>query len=264
MINKSFLGIITFVGFIGKTILDFLASIGTIFIFFFEVLKTVFLSTFYWKETLKYLINIGYFSIAVVSFTAFFTGAALALQSYNGFSRMHAESAVAAVVALSLTRELAPVLTGIMLAGRVSGAIAAEMATMKVSEQIDALYTMRINPISYMIIPRIIAGIITSPILLIIADVIGVFGSYLVAVYKLGFNAETYMIKTLNSVELNDIMTGVYKSIIFGLIVCFIGSFYGYRTKDGALGVGRATNSAVVTASIIILLANYIVTSIIT
>lgn len=253
--------IVNFIPLLGRATIEFVGAIGQVVMFFCCTAKKAVTPPFYWRELLRHIINIGYFSLPVVGFTAIFTGAALALQSYNGFSRVHAESAVAMVVVLSLTRELAPVLTGLMLSGRVGGAIAAEIATMRVSDQIDALHTMRVDPLRFLVAPRLIAGCLVGPFLVLVADVIGIFGGYLVAVYKLGFNSGKYLEKTVSILEVSDIMTGVYKSIAFGCIVCVIGSFYGYNTDNGASGVGKATNSAVVLASIIILLSNYIITS---
>jgi phospholipid/cholesterol/gamma-HCH transport system permease protein len=184
----------------------------------------------------------------------------LALQSYTGFSRFSAESSIASVVVLSITRELGPVLAGLMLAGRVGAAIAAEIGTMKVTEQIDALYTLGADPFKYLFGPRVIAGIITLPLLVILADIIGVFGGYLVSIYKLGFSPYSYLQNTFDYLETSDVTSGLIKAAFFGLIVTSMGCYHGYFSAGGAQGVGKATTNAVVSASILILLANYIIT----
>jgi phospholipid/cholesterol/gamma-HCH transport system permease protein len=204
---------------------------------------------------------IGFYSLPVVGMTALFSGAVLALQSYTGFSRfMAAESSVATVVVLSITRELGPVMAGLMVAGRVGAAIAAEIGTMKVTEQIDALYTLSTEPIKYLVSPRLLACLIMLPCLVIVADVIGVFGGYLVCVYKLGFNKMYYVKNTFKYLEMIDVISGLVKSAVFGVIIALIGCYNGYKSDKGAQGVGAATTAAVVNSSALILLANYIIT----
>ena len=173
----------------------------------------------------------------VVGLTAIFTGMVLALQSYTGFSRFSAESAIPNVVVLSITRELAPVLAGLMVAGRAGAAIAAEIGTMKVTEQIDALKTLSTNPYSYLVIPRVIAGILSLPFLVLIGDIIGVFGGYLICVNILNFNPSVYLQNTYNFVEFIDVFSGLVKASVFGFIITFIGCYFGFRTKGGAQGL---------------------------
>jgi phospholipid/cholesterol/gamma-HCH transport system permease protein len=185
----------------------------------------------------------------------------LALQSYTGFSRFSAESAIPNVVVLSITRELAPVLAGLMVAGRAGAAIAAEIGTMKVTEQIDALKTLSTNPFSYLVTPRVIAGIISLPFLVLIGDIIGVLGGYLICVNLLNFNPSVYLQNTYNFVEFIDIFSGLVKAAVFGFIITFIGCYFGFNTKGGAQGVGQSTTYSVVSSSILILLMNYIITS---
>lgn len=257
--------------FIFKGILDILELIGAIIVaFFFRVgrltlfaLNTIYYSVtppYYPRLILKQFVEIGYFSLPVIGLTAIFTGAVLALQSYTGFSRFSAESSVATVVVLSITRELGPVLAGLMVAGRVGAAIAAEIGTMKVTEQLDALITLSTNPFKYLVAPRIIASVLMLPCLVIIADVIGVFGGYLVSTSKLGFNPYTYINNTFTYLEANDVISGLVKAGVFGFIIALFGCYFGYHSKGGARGVGTATTNAVVTASIVILLSNYIIT----
>jgi phospholipid/cholesterol/gamma-HCH transport system permease protein len=208
----------------------------------------------------KQFVEIGFYSLPVIGLTAIFTGAVLALQSYTGFARFNAESSIASVVVLSITRELGPVLGGLMLAGRVGAAIAAEIGTMKVTEQIDALYTLNTDPFKFLVIPRVLAGIIMLPCLVLIADVIGVFGGYLVSIYKLGFSPYSYLRSTVNYLEVADVVSGLIKASVFGFIVTLMGCYHGYNSQGGAQGVGAATTSSVVSASILILVANYIIT----
>ena len=203
------------------------------------------------------MLDIGYFSLPVVGLTALFTGMVLALQSYTGFARFSAEGAVATVVVLSITRELGPVIAGLMVAGRIGASIAAEIGTMRVTEQIDALYTLSTNPMKYLVAPRIIAGVVTLPILVVIADIIGVFGGYVVGVYKLDFNAAVYLKQTFDFLEFMDVFSGLVKAAVFGFIITLMGCYHGYRSEGGAQGVGRATTNAVVSASILILVFNY-------
>jgi len=206
------------------------------------------------------LISIGFYSLPVIGLTAIFTGAVLALQTYTGFSRMHAESSIASVIVISITRELGPVLAGLMLAGRVAGSVAAEIGAMKITEQIDALYTLNTDPIKYLITPKVIAGTLMLPFLVLMADVIGIFGGYLVAVYKIGFEYHSYLNSTIKFLEYKDVVSGLIKAAAFGFVVTLIGCFYGYRASGGASGVGVAATQAVVTASILILLLNYVIT----
>lgn len=245
---------------IGNTFIAFLQDLGKLAIFLFYVTKALLSPPFYFKMLGKQMLEIGYYSLPVVGLTAIFTGAVLALQTYTGFIRFNAESAIASVVVLSITRELGPVLAGLMLAGRVSATIAAEIGTMSVTEQIDALSTLNTDPIKYLVVPRIIAGLLMLPCLVVVADIIGVLGGYLVATCKLNFSPYTYLENTINFVQFQDILSGIIKSLTFGFIVSFVGCFYGYNCKQGAQGVGSSTTSAVVTASILILLSNYIIT----
>ncbi|MEM6812117.1 MAG: ABC transporter permease [Pseudomonadota bacterium] len=247
---------------IGHAILSFLQSIGALFSFIGVATFHSFTPRFYPLLILKQFINIGYYSLPVVGMTALFTGMVLALQSYTGFTRFNAESAIAGVVALSITRELAPVLAGLMVAGRVGASIAAEIGTMRVTEQIDALKTLSVNPYKYLIAPRILAGLFMLPILVLIGDIIGIFGGYAVAIYNLGFSSGSYLSQTWDILERMDVISGLIKAAVFGFIVSVVGCYYGYNSGRGAQGVGTATTYAVVTSSIMILIFNYILTQI--
>ena len=207
------------------------------------------------------MIFIGFYSLPVVSLTAFFTGGALALQIYYGGNQFNSEIIVSSIVALGITRELGPVLGGIVVAGRVSSAIAAELGTMRVTEQIDALKTLSADPISYLVVPRIIAGIIMLPILIIFADIIGIMGGWFIGIQSLDFNGSVYIKNTIDFLDASDIYSGLIKASVFGFIISVMGSYQGFHSRGGAQGVGRATTNAVVSASVLILASNYIMTN---
>ncbi len=206
------------------------------------------------------LIEMGFFSLPVVALTAVFTGMVLALQSYTGFARFSAQGAVANLVVLSVTRELGPVLAGLMVAGRVGAAMAAELGTMRVTDQIDALSTLSTNPMKYLVAPRLLAGTIALPLLVVVADILGVLGGFIVSTLKLGFNVSAYLSNTLNFVQVNDIVSGLAKAAVFGFLIALMGCYQGYNSKGGAQGVGAATTLAVVSASILILAFDYVLT----
>jgi len=247
---------------IGHSLLSFLQSIGRLSFFIGKASGHCFLPPFYPRLIIKQFIDIGYYSLPVVGMTALFTGMVLALQSYTGFTRFNAESAVAGVVALSVTRELAPVLAGLMVAGRVGASIAAEIGTMRVTEQIDALVTLSVSPFKYLIAPRVIAGTIMLPLLVLIGDIIGIYGGYLVSVYNLGFSSANYIIQTWDILQRMDVISGLIKASAFGFIVSMMGCYHGFNSGRGAQGVGTATTYAVVSASILILVFNYILTQV--
>ncbi len=247
---------------IGHSILSFFQSIGALAMFIGKATAQCFMPTFYPKLILKQFIDIGYYSLPVVGMTALFTGMVLALQSYTGFTRFNAEGAIAGVVALSVTRELAPVLAGLMVAGRVGASIAAEIGTMRVTEQIDALVTLSVNPYKYLIAPRVIAGTLMLPILVLVGDIIGIYGGYIVSIYNLGFSSGTYINQTWDILERIDVLSGLIKAAMFGFIVSMMGCYHGFNSGRGAQGVGTATTYAVVSASILILISNYIMTQI--
>lgn len=247
---------------IGATIINLLHSIGTLAIFISRSVMHVFVPPFFPRLITRQFVDIGYYSLPVVGMTALFTGMVLALQSYTGFTRFNAESAVAAVVVLSITRELSPVLAGLMVAGRVGAAMAAEIGTMRVTEQIDALTTLSVNPFKYLIAPRIIAGTLMLPLLVLTGDIIGVFGGYLVSIYNLGFSPGSYLHQTWDILERIDVVSGLVKAGVFGFIVAVMGCYNGFNSGRGAQGVGAATTYAVVSSSILILIFNYILTQV--
>ncbi len=252
------------------TILD---RIGRRFILFFEQTGVWFDAlwrTFAWafrrpydvKEWFKQMVRVGVDSIPVVFLTTMFTGMVLALQTFTGFQRVNAEQFVASVVSLAMLRELAPVLVGLMVAGRIGSSMAAEIGTMKVTEQIDALKALATEPIQYLFVPRVIAGLIMLPFLCILGDALGIYGGYLVAVKLLKSNPVVYKQNTFQFLAMNDVWSGLIKSAVFGLILTLTGCVRGYHTTGGAEGVGRATTNAVVSASLIILLTDFFLTKI--
>jgi len=245
---------------IGRLFLDFLSAIGHLALFAGIAIRHAVTAPFYPRIIGRQMLDIGYYSLPVVGLTAIFTGMVLALQSHTGFSRFEAESAVATIVVLSMTRELGPVLAGLMVAGRVGASMAAELGTMRVTEQIDALSTLATDPYKYLVAPRLIAGLLMLPVLVLVADIIGVFGGYLVGIYKLGFGAQEYLNRTVEFLETEDVVSGLVKAAVFGFLVALMGCYHGYNSRGGAQGVGAATTKAVVSASILILTANYIVT----
>ena len=245
---------------LGRMTLALLATIGAVSAFAWQALRRTVQPPYYRRQILRQMLEIGYYSLPVVGLTAIFTGMVLALQSYTGFARFSAESAIPNVVVVSLTRELGPVLAGLMVAGRVGAAMAAEIGTMRVTEQIDALKTLSTDPFKYLVAPRLIAGVVTLPILVLIADIIGVMGGFLVGVYKLDFNDATYLRNTVDFLQFQDVLSGLVKAAVFGFLITLMGCYHGYTSKGGAQGVGIATTNAVVSASILILTANYFIT----
>jgi phospholipid/cholesterol/gamma-HCH transport system permease protein len=251
---------IRFLASVGAASLSFLAAAGRLVLFAGRALAAGFTPPYYPALILRQIVYIGYFSLPVVGLTALFTGMVLALQSYTGFARFNAESAIATVVVLSVTRELGPVIAGLMVAGRVGAAMAAEIGTMRVTEQIDALTTLSTDPLRYLVLPRLLAGLVTLPALVVVADILGVFGGFLVSTYKLNFNPATYLTQTERYLETMDVVSGLVKAAVFGFIVALMGCYHGYYSRGGAEGVGQATTNAVVSASILILLFNYFLT----
>ena len=245
---------------IGHVVLSSFGTIGRLAIFALDGVSHCFRPPYYPRIMLRQMIEIGFYSLPVVGLTGVFAGMVLALQSYTGFARFSAEGAIANVVVLSITRELGPVLAGLMVAGRIGAAMAAEVGTMRVTEQIDALTTLSTNPMKYLVAPRLIAGVAMMPFLVLVADIIGVFGGYLVAVYKLDFNPSIYLQNTWEFLEFGDVFSGLVKAAVFGFIVTLMGCYHGYNSGRGAQGVGAATTNAVVSAAIMILCFDYILT----
>ncbi|PWK62885.1 phospholipid/cholesterol/gamma-HCH transport system permease protein [Roseicyclus mahoneyensis] len=245
---------------IGRSTLALLSAIGRVAIYAAQAVSHILRPPFYPREFLHQLLHIGWLSLPVVGLTALFTGGALALQIYAGGSRFDAQAVVPQIVAIGIVRELGPVLGGLMVAGRVAAAIAAEIGTMKVTEQIDALVTLSTNPLKYLTVPRILAATISLPVLVAVGDAIGIFGGYLVSTTRLGFNEAAYLRNTVDFLEPWDVTSGLIKGAVFGFLVALMGCYHGMNSGRGAQGVGRATTNAVVSASILILAANYLLT----
>ncbi len=248
--------------YIGQMAENFVRITGEIFLMLYEAIRWMFVPPFKLRNIFKQMEFVGVKSMFVVLLTGSFTGMVLALQSYNALKRFGAESLVGPTVALSMARELGPVLTGLMVTGRAGSAMATELGTMRVTEQIDALYTMAVNPIKYLVMPRILAGILMLPVLTVIADFIGVAGGYFIGVHVLGINPGVYIGRTIDFVKVEDIFDGITKSFFFGLILSLVACYQGFYTKGGAEGVGRAATQSVVMSSVLILVADYFLTSI--
>jgi phospholipid/cholesterol/gamma-HCH transport system permease protein len=245
---------------IGRSTLAMLSAMGRVAIYAALAVTHILRPPFYPREFLHQLLHVGWLSLPVVGLTALFTGGALALQIYAGGSRFDAQAVVPQIVAIGIVRELGPVLGGLMVAGRVAAAIAAEIGTMKVTEQIDALVTLSTNPLKYLTVPRILAATLSLPVLVAVGDAIGIFGGYLVSTTRLGFNEAAYLRNTVDFLEVWDVTSGLIKGAVFGFLVALMGCYHGMNSGRGAQGVGRATTNAVVSASILILAANYLLT----
>ena len=244
----------------GAATLGLLAAIGRLAIFVGQTLSHLVRPPFYMREFGHAMVQIGYFSLPVVGLTALFTGGALALQIYAGGSRFDAQAVVPQIVAIGMVRELGPVLVGLMIAARVTSSIAAEIATMKVTEQIDALVTLSTNPMKYLTLPRVLAATLVMPVLVGIGDVIGIMGGFLVGTERLGFNAAAYLKNTADFLTRLDIVSSLAKGAVFGFIAALMGCYYGMQSDRGAMGVGRATKTSVVAAAVLILAANFLLT----
>ena len=247
---------------IGAAVLGALAAVGRVVSFALNTISHLLRPPFYWREFLAALVQIGWLSLPVVGLTALFTGGALALQIYAGGSRFNAEAVVPSIVAIGMLRELGPVLGGLMVAARVASSIAAEIGTMKVTEQIDALVTLSTDPMKYLTLPRVLAATVSVPLLVAVGDAIGIMGGYMVGTTRLGFNPSAYLQNTADFLESWDVISGMLKGAAFGFIVALMGCYHGMQSGRGAQGVGAATKSAVVAASVLILAANYLLTEV--
>ena len=250
---------VKFFDFLGSLVIRFIEESGRIMLLFIKTPMWIFRPPLNLKNIVRQMEEVGVNSIPVVLIMSIFTGMVLALQSYTAFRRFNAEAFIGTVVALSMVRELGPVLSGLMVSGRVGAAMAAELGTMQVTEQIDALYALATNPIKFLIVPRFLAALFVMPVLVILADIIGIIGGYLVSVILLGTNSTIYIKRTWDYMELEDIYTGLLKACIFGIIIATISCYQGFSTRGGAEGVGKATTRAVVLSSLIILISNYFI-----
>ncbi|WP_419730534.1 MlaE family ABC transporter permease [Lichenicola sp.] len=245
---------------LGRGVLDTIAGAGRLALFALEGLSHLFRPPFYWRNFVTAFVEFAYFSLPVVALTAIFSGMVIALQSFTGFSRFGAQSAIAGIVVLSVVRELGPVLAGLIVAGRVGAAMAAEIGTMRVTDQIDALTTLSTNPMKYLVAPRLLAGLLALPLLVIVADILGVLGGFIVSVVKLGFSPSAYIANTFSFMQPIDVTVGLAKAAVFGFLIALMGCYTGYNSRGGAQGVGASTTSAVVAASILVLCFDYVLT----
>ncbi|MCQ9153972.1 MlaE family ABC transporter permease [Acidomonas methanolica] len=245
---------------LGRATLALVRHAGALTLFALLGLSHLVRPPFYWRVFVASLIDIAYYSLPVVALTAVFSGGVIALQSYTGFAQYHVQSAIAGIVVLAVVRELGPVLAGLMVAGRVGAAMSAEIGTMRVTDQIDALYTLSTDPMKYLVAPRLLAGTVALPFLVAIADILGVLGGFAVSTTKLGFEPGAYIIATFNAVKPLDVTVGLVKAAVFGFLIALLGCYHGYTSRGGAEGVGAATTSAVVSASILLLAFDYLIT----
>ena len=248
---------------VGAAVIAALRAIGRLAMFAWSILARAATPPWYPARLVEQMIVIGWFSLPVVGLTALFTGSALAQQIYIGGSRFNAASTVPAVTVIGIVRELGPVLGGLMVAGRVSSAMAAELGTMRVTEQIDALATLRTDPFRWLIVPRVTAAVIVMPFLVLVSNALGVMGGWAIATQRLGFNSGNYLSTTLKYLKWDDVASSMVKAAVFGFIIALMGCYHGFNSSGGAAGVGRATTNAVVTAFILILLSNLIITVIV-
>lgn len=246
---------------IGTNVLSFMSEMGEILLLFVRSIAWTFVPPFRVRNLIKQMEFIGVKSLFIVVLTGVFSGMVLALQSYYGFRKFGGESLLGGIVALSLAREMGPVMTALMVNARAGSAIAAELGTMRVTEQIDALEVMAINPVQYLVVPRIWAGVLMVPLLTAINILVGIVGGYFVGVVLLNINSGIFISKMTNMVEFSDLVQGMVKSVFFGLFLTLIGCYKGYYTYGGAEGVGRATTEAVVISSVSILIGTYVITS---
>ena len=246
---------------IGRAAVGLFAEIGRLGIYTGQVIGAALSPPWNLTQIWKQMIAIGFFSLPVVGLSAVFIGAALALNIYTGGNRFGAEQFVPNIVVLGITRELGATITGLMLAGRVSAGIAAEIGAMKVTEQIDALKTLSANPFRYLYAPRFLAACITLPMLVLVADIIGVMGGWLVSVFALDFDSTTYIRNTMDFLTMDDVMVGLIKAVVFGAVIAIMGCYQGSKSKAGATGVGRAATLSMVGAAVLVLAANYMMST---
>ena len=244
---------------IGRTFLNGLAAMGRLTLFALVAVRHCLTPPFYPRLLVRQMIEIGYYSLPYVGMTAVFTGMVLVLQTYTGFN-VNAEGLMPQIVVLSLTRELGPVLAALIVAGRIGASMAAEIGTMRVTEQIDALSTLSTNPYKYLIAPRLWAGVTMLPLLVGVGDAIGIFGGYFVAVHKLGFNEGNFLKNISEATKFLDVFSGLVKAAVFGFTITLMGCYHGFNSRGGAQGVGKATTNAVATSMILILILDYILT----
>lgn len=246
---------------IGRGTIAVVREVGRISRFALRGVLACLAGPFYWRAFFTSVMRIGFNSLPVVGLTAIFTGAALALNIYDGSARFNAETFLPQILGVSIVRELGPVLAALMLSGRSSSAMAAELGSMRVTDQIDAMSTLAVDPFKYLVSPRILATTLMTPFLVLVADIIGVYGGYLVAVHMLDFSGPIFIRNIAEFLQDRDVISGLIKAAVFGFLLSTMGCYYGYMSRGGAQGVGAATRSAVVASAVLILASNYIMTS---
>ncbi len=247
---------------IGRACIDGVEYLGRFGLFLVMAVVWTFIPPFKQRRLLQRVQFIGFRSLSVIALTGAFTGMVLGLQVFITLSRFGSEAFLGPAVALSLIRELGPVLSALMVTGRAGSALTAEIGIMRISEQIDALTVMALNPFRYLVVPTIVAGVITFPLMTAIFDVVGIFGGYLVGVKLMGLSTGTYFGEMQTFVHMDDITTGLWKSLSFGIIVTWVSTYKGFYTGHGAEGVSRATTQAVVLSSVLILVWDYFMGSV--
>ncbi len=246
---------------LGLLVAAFVKDLGGHLLMFLQFLRWLFVPPFRFRILFKQMEQIGVDSFMVVVLTGSFAGMVLSFETYHALRMFSAESLVGATLSLSMTRELGPVLTGLMVAGRAGSAMAAELGTMRVTEQIDALTAMAVNPIKYLIVPRILASAIMVPLLTVMCDFLGILGGYFISVSVLHISSGVFIGKILRYTELSDLYNGLIKAFVFGLILSTVGCYKGFNASGGAEGVGRATTKTVVISCVSILIADYFLTA---
>lgn len=249
---------------LGATVVEATEAWGRAWIFLWRTVLAACKPPFRLSLILRQIVQIGVNSTLVIALIGLFTGAVLAVQGVYTLNKFGASAYTGPAVALSLLRELGPVLTALMVIGRAGSAITAELGIMRITEQVDALKSMAVDPIKYLMVPRVIAGLIAMPLLVSIFNVMGIFGGYTVGVGLLGLSAGTFMTQIVSSVELVDVSSGAIKSVVFGLIFGWVSCFKGYTCGFGAQGVNKATTQSVVTSSVAVLVVDYFLTSVLT
>lgn len=252
---------IDYINVLGSYINNIVFQLGHFTLFILHSFLTFIKKPLHRKQLIEQMYLVGIQSFGIIFLTGCFAGLALTVQSYNGFSRVHAEQFSGLVVVLALTRELSPILTAIITSAKSGSSMAAEIGTMKITEQIDALKTLLIDPFSFLIIPRILATTIMLPFMTLFASLFGIISSYLLSVYIFNINETAYISIIQEHVMITDITGGLIKAVVFGFLISWVGTYMGYKAEDGAKGVGKATTKAVVVGSILILIVNYMLTS---
>ncbi len=245
---------------LGKRVVNLIRYLGGTFTLFIQTLFWIAVPPFKSKQGFEQMAKIGVDSLPISTLTSFFLGVVLAFQSAYQMQKVSAEMYIPSLVSISMTREIGPVLTALVVAGRIGASIAAELGSMKVTEQIDALESLATNPVKYLVAPRFIALFTMLPLLTVCADVTGIFGGYIVSVYKLGLSHSMYIKMAFEPLYLKDIFTGLFKTLVFACIICVVSCFEGMRVTGGAEGVGSATTRAVVTSFIMIIASDALFT----